>query len=238
MFRFISWLIVILGSFCWAGNASALLLQNGDFSDGPNGFAGWTGQLFDSSTLLPTTLTDPGTDSHFTATGDGFAELTNDFSYFGVGLFQDFDIPSTVGTLTLSFDYSWMATDTSDSGDLVSASLAFGLDSFDLFEGKSLSDIALDNLVSVDITAFAGESSRLEFFLFDRDFNENELLRIGNIQLTENVQPIPEPGTFALMLAGLLSFLVAYKSSTKGNKFRRVGKAHRSARRCALRTLP
>lgn len=183
-------------AICVYGTSTASTLQNSDFSS----FAGWSGEILNSS-FLTWDPVNPATDSHFSLLGGGFARLSNDFDYYGVRLFQEFDIPALA--TTLSFDYSW---DKTHSWDLIQASLLtsfpFPDDLLDLFgEPPDFFDpLTKNGSVAADISALAGETVILEFILEDGDLNEADIFSIGNIQI--NV--IPEPGTFFLFGTGLL----------------------------------
>jgi hypothetical protein len=184
----------------FAGPAGAGPLLNGAFTS----FDGWSAQIRDSLTDADSQV-NPAADPRFSLVGGGFAALGNDVDYYEVALFQDFDLLPSVTTLV--FDYSWFLT----AGDLqfpdfIQATL-FLLDSFefiDLFPSSLDTSAARASGTAVtDVSAFAGKSVSIEFLIQDGDFDERDVLEIGNIAVAE--APLPPPA--ALMALGLVPLI-------------------------------
>jgi|GEM_PF-6153765 len=184
--------------------AAAVSLQNGDFAS----FAGWEAAIFDGVDQP----VDPAVDNHFALLGGGVAELSDDPTFFEVALFQQFDLPGDVSTL--SFDFEWMVTNATPpsfpgdpDADLVQATLIDPV-SFnflaDLFPNTvDFGLVSNSGTATTDVSSLAGRSVIIEFLLFDGDFNEQDVFRVGNIQTT--IPPsVPEPGTLVLMAVGLI----------------------------------
>ena len=176
--------------------------QNGSFTS----FAGWQGVITDSSTFDEVPVPDLDADSHFTLSGSGFVQLSNDLDYFEVALFQAFDLDPAAKTLSFLFD--WSLTAGGPDPDLVQASLLdpTGALLIDLFPAT------LDTSASVplpgfspavsDVSAYAGQAVVLQFLLQDGDFDEQDWLSIGQITIDTGIAPVP--GTVALMTLGAL----------------------------------
>jgi hypothetical protein len=185
------------------------VLQNGDFTDG---FEFWTGQTtdisFSDNEWTPAEMEGPSAVSGLfeIPAGGGEATLVTDSTYFNTGLFQAFDVDvSAGGPVTLSFDFSWALTDSSDRLDFVQASLDHTGGQADLFDGRDTSALTDSGSIIYDITALAGQPVTLYFFVEDGGDDVPDRLTIGNIRVNAAVAPIP--GTLFLFAAGLLGLL-------------------------------
>ncbi|MBQ0719506.1 MAG: PEP-CTERM sorting domain-containing protein [Gammaproteobacteria bacterium] len=186
---------------------SSANLLNGDFS---SGFTGWQGVVTESApmTFNPVdTVVDPlpgGFASNFDASS-GAAVLTNDDTYWGVALFQDF----TVQSLLDPNNSLWLELDFSASGssiaDLVVAEF---VDTNNVLATLDISG------GSVDITAWAGQAAEILFLIEDVDFSTGDFLSIDNIRITQHAASVPEPGSLMLLLGAGLG-LVASKRKFK-----------------------
>jgi len=205
--RAVSGLIAICLMLCLPQGALALPLQNGDFSS----FAGWDGVIYDGSDMV----VDPATDPLFNLAAGGLAELSNDPTYYEVALYQVFDLPSNV--TSLSFDFAWSLTD--PSSDFVQAALIDPItDAFlaDLFPATVDFSLATNSgTATTDISAFAGQNVLLEFLLQDGDFNEIDTFSIGNVELQLAAAPVPEPDTLLLFGMGLLALAFGFRSDRR-----------------------
>lgn len=203
----VSGLIGIFLVFCLPQNSLAVPLQNGNFSS----FAGWDGVILDSISFVDTVV-DPATDPHFNLLGGGLAQLSNDFDFYEVALYQEFDLPSNVKAL--SFDFAWSLTD--PSLDFVQATLIDPVTNTlldDLFPVTVDFSLASNSgAATTDISGLAGQTVLLEFLLQDGDFDENDTFTAGNIEL--QLAAVPEPGT--LLLLGMGSFALAFGFRKRG----------------------
>ncbi len=192
-----------------ATHVAALPLQNGNFPE----FTGWSGVIHDGFVDVDV---DPSADPHFELIGGGFAELRNDDTFFEVALFQAFDLPSDARQLW--FDFEWIVTNaalqtspTDPEADLVQAALLDPV-TFDLL--ADLFPLDVDFLLETnsgtavtDISHLAGRNVLIEFLLFDGDFDAQDILRIGNIRITQ----VPSPATVALLIIGLMVMASAHR---------------------------
>ncbi len=194
----VSSFIAISLLLCLPQGASAIPLQNGDLSS----FSGWSGSIYDGSS----TIVDPATDSHFSLVAGG-AELGNDFSFWEVALFQEFDLDSNA--TNISFDYEWSVTDSSQ--DFFQAILidgAFNL--IDLFPiGTDFSLNSNSGTAVTDVSSLAGQTVTIEFLLLDGDFDEGDIFTVGNIQI--ETASVPEPSTLLLLGIGILGLLLGVR---------------------------
>lgn len=199
---------LLLTLFLLATPAHANLI-NGSFSD----FAGWNGIIYDGAD----TSVDIAADPHFNLVAGGI-ELSNDFFFWEVALFQTFIVPNNA-TL-LSFDFSWSLTNATNNAlglDFIQASIfqtnppsgpAGPL--VDLFPASTnFAQEQNSGSVSFDLSAFAGLEITLEFLVSDGDFDESDTFTLGNINIATSStgggggNPIPAPATLLLMLLGL-----------------------------------
>lgn len=161
-------------------------LLNGDFS---SGFANWEGEVFDGFTDTPGTAL-PNFDA-----SSGAAVLTNDDVNFAVTLFQDFTVQDLIApgnSLWLELDFSATVSDPFDFFVAELVNLGGTLSTLDIGSG------------SVDITAWAGQSAEILFYLEDVDLVTGDFLTIDNIRITQHAASVPEPGSLMLLLgAGL-----------------------------------
>jgi len=177
---------------------SAAPLSNADFSQG---FTAWQGVIDDGvpATVAPA---DHGGNFALSAT-PGFATLTNDATYYGVTLFQPFDLSAAgAAGISLSFDFSWSKT--SGLLDGVSASLLddVGNPLLDLFPAGLDTTLPTNSgSTTADLSAYAAQSVMLAFQLSDGDFNEQDRFTVGSITLDTGDVPLAPTG--ALLLAGL-----------------------------------
>ena len=184
-------IVTIFVHLMLCGTSPATPLQNGDFSS----FTGWSGEIQDSTDWY---TADLATDSHFALTGVGMAQISNDLDYFGVALFQEFDLPSDASTI--SFDFEW---DKTDDYDMVQATLYDSTYSswLDLFPWTTNFDLLTNSgTATTDVLSLAGSTVTIEFLLEDSDYNTTDWFKIGNI----NITPIPEPCTMMLLGTGLI----------------------------------
>lgn len=198
--RVVSGLIAICLMLCLPQGALALPLQNGDLSS----FTGWDGIIYDGAD----TFVDPMTDPHFNLVPAG-AALSNDFFFWEVALFQEFDLPSDV--TTLSFDFAWSLTD--PDFDFVQAALIDPITNTflaDLFPATVDFSLASNSGNAVtDVSSLAGQTVTIEFLLQDGDFNEQDIFTVGNIQI--ETASVPEPSTFLLLGIGTLGLLLGVR---------------------------
>jgi hypothetical protein len=182
----------------FAGPIGAGPLLNGSFTS----FDGWAAALQDGSGPLDV---DPAASPNFTLVGNGFAQLTNDPTWFEVVLYQDFELLPTASTL--SFDYAWSLTAGDPQfPDFVQATLFLlgSLDFIDLFPASLDTTAASASGTAVtDVSAFAGKSVSIEFLVQDGDFNEADWLQIGNVTVAE----APLPPSAALIALGLVPLI-------------------------------
>jgi len=172
------------GLLCSAFSSAELL--NGDFSAG---FAGWQGELFDGfSTTTGTPVTN------FDASS-GAAVISDDDTNWAVTLFQDFTVQSLLApgnTLSLDLDFSAATTNPFDFVVAELVDLGGALATIDISTGP------------IDITAWAGQSAQILFYLEDGDFLARDSLTIDNISITQSEASVPEPASLLLFLgAGL-----------------------------------
>ncbi|WP_318557045.1 PEP-CTERM sorting domain-containing protein [Geobacter anodireducens] len=200
MYRFwqlvISLVVVVM--FCGLGGAAlAMPLTNGSFD---SGFSGWSGSFVD-----PFTVVDPEAMSpQFSLVGpNSAAQLQNNDNDWIVTLFQGITVDSLTNpanTLNLSFSIKWQPT---DSGlDSVSATIG----GIDLLAGTTASQLFNGVDLSVDVTSLAGSVAELGFTIMDGDWATPDFLLVNNIafnQVAPDSTPVPEPGTFVLLAAGL-----------------------------------
>lgn len=196
----------LLAGVVFSASAIALPLQNGDFS---SGFDNWKGELYDGTASVELPADEPfGNHSGIYSTpGGGAATLTPDEVYWNVLLYQAFDVPTTVGMLTLSFSYEWVISD--NVNDFVLAELndlTGGSGTVSLFDSSSMPS----GTINIDITALAGEEAELLFLIEDTDDSRNDSLTIRNITITETMS-VPAPPTLLLLFAGLTGLMYRTK---------------------------
>jgi hypothetical protein len=200
-------LLVLAATAAYESPWAAPAFDNGAFVDD---FDSWSGLITDS-TFTPT-LVDPATDPRFQLIGNGFAELSNDSTYFEAILFQDFLLDGTA--TALAFEYAWMlsatATGPGASPDFVQALLWLidtngdFVDYIDLFPAALDTEAATGSGTSItDISPFAGETVSLEFLVQGGDSTMSDWLQIGNIAIAQ----APLPPSTALLLLGLAPLL-------------------------------
>lgn len=194
-----------------SASAIALPLQNGDFSNGANGFENWEGTLTDTN--IVETNADFGAHTAFYSTnGAGAATLTPDETYWSVLLYQIFDVPTTAGILTLSFSYDWTISSSTDDfvlGELEDQAQNNPLSTLSLLD--SYTSMPTSGAINLDITAFAGREVNLLFLIEDGNDPTNDKLIISNIAITETVVSVPAPPALALLFAGLAGLLYRTK---------------------------
>lgn len=177
--------LTFLSALLCSSLSSANLL-NGDFS---SGFANWQGELFDGMT------TTTGTPSTNFDASSGAAVISNDDSNWAVTLFQDFTVQSLLApgnSLSLDLDFSASVTDPFDFFVAELVDLGGALATVDISAGP------------IDITAWAGQTAQILFYLEDGDLLAQDSLTIDNISITQHAASVPEPGSLLLLLgAGL-----------------------------------
>ncbi len=193
-----------------SASAMAVPLQNGDFSSGTNGFESWEGELDDGSSYLSLTSdADFGTYSNYYSASSSAATLTNKNDYYHVSLFQSFDVPTTAGTLILSFGYEWFVSNVDDfvqaTLEDVSTNVFYDLATY-------VPGVSASGTVNYDITSLAGKNVELYFLVEDGDYAAGDWLRVSNITITETVK-VPAPPVLVLLLTGLAGLLYRTKRS-------------------------
>jgi hypothetical protein len=208
-------LLLALAGFPLIGSAGPF--TNGGFA---SGFTGWEGVLIDFASLPPTpTTVDPAAKPTFYALpGGGRAEVSLDDTQADIGIVtlqQSFSIASTGNAIQIAFDWHWIPSDaTADGFEMALADTGTGVTvSFvDLLFGTpsgpdyAAAAAAGSSTSSFTIAAgtFAGTDLTLSFAIADLDFVMTDLLRVGNISLTEVVASVPAPPVLALFGLGLL----------------------------------
>jgi len=175
--------------------ASAAGLTNGDFS---SGFTGWSGDI----SAGPVDLASPS-DNFDASTGAAVMST----SYFTTGdymvdLFQTFDLSSTAQTL--SFDYSWVADDATDTWQAQLVDISDPNNHFLTFTTSAPGS----GKGQFDLTGFSDLTVQLLFGLENMWGGDGieDTLTVDNIVIAER-QPngVPEPSTLLLMTAGLIA---------------------------------
>ncbi|WP_158971588.1 hypothetical protein [Paraglaciecola sp. L3A3] len=187
----------LIAGLALSGSASAGLI-NDDFSDGLNGWGGDVNyfdgvdeqQAFDVnfSDYANAFSTDANsvTLSTFDATPD---------EQWGVYLFQEFVVAADSWLLSLNVDYladDAYATLVDDNGDLLHDFLTQGL--------------------SVDISAWLGNSVALEFGVEDFDYVYDDYLTVSDIAISQSTSPVPEPSALVLFSIALIALRQKSKS--------------------------
>lgn len=196
--------VFLLPWVVYAGHASALPLQAGDFVS----LTPWQGEITDVASASPTTVADLANDSRYTLTQPGYLRLQTDpnsdlsQNYFRVSLFQGFDLSQQA--TEIRFDYSWQLSD--PSSDFVQAllyDLSGTFQPLNLFSEAGIDTAQLigSGQLTVDVSAWAGQSVLLDFLVEDGADDVSDFLQIGHAQVTA----VPLPGTLVLFIGGLVS---------------------------------
>ena len=197
-------------------SAHAIPFTNGDFSAGS---AGWNDASDNGSTSIVGGVAQ-------LVTGDGTSPFSSILVQGDSGFF-DFTNPVSLGAdhLYLNFDVqiSSVADVTETVSPFVSDYLTVAVyDSVDFFydlvftEGSTIfDDFDADNSwqrVSLDVSSLAGREVALSFEVTDANDGMNTTVLLDNILFSlvpDLVVAVPEPGSAALLLIGLLLIVVA-----------------------------
>ncbi|MGJ8693202.1 MAG: PEP-CTERM sorting domain-containing protein [Thalassotalea sp.] len=174
-----------------SGSAFAGLINN-DFSDG---LTNWNADYsyFDGSQehyYQPVTDFNDFTDNFSTATNSVTLNTSVDGvnEYFGLYLFQEFEVAANAFELSLNFDF------------LADHAYVTLVD-----ENLDLLHDFINNGLTVDISHYAGSFVALEFGLEDENFTYDDYLTVSNISISEQSLSVPEPSSFAIFAFALLA---------------------------------
>ncbi|WP_031434942.1 PEP-CTERM sorting domain-containing protein [Methylomarinum vadi] len=174
--------------------SSLAALQNGNFSDG---FNGWQGQVYDDTNGY-VTVNPASNTNNYGEISDG-AQLTT--SYFedgiwSVALYQDFSFQSVAVGNTLELSLG-LTISTDNLADIAFAQLedpTGTLLTLDLLDGGTF-----------DVTAWAGQSASISFGIQDNAGAVPDFLQVHNIVITEKAAAVPEPPILVLIGTGLIA---------------------------------
>ena len=172
-----------------------------------DGFTGWSGQLsgFDVA------IVDPATDPHFSVDGKfasiSYSDLLDPYWTFTLSQTMAADsLLQPENKLTFSFYMqAALGGNAAFDGHVISATL--GTDSLlDTTNPTMQNRLLVGDVFTFDITSYAGSSALLAFSIGDLDWSIADSLTIGDFHFSQgqmNMEPVPEPGTIALLGVGL-----------------------------------
>jgi len=185
-----------------AGSSMAAPLVNGDFD---TDFNGWSGETTDLTN--GTVSVDPDTDPHFSLPVSGGAKLSTDpagLNFYGIDLFQAFDVPLDV--TTIEFDFGWELSDfgAGDLAQVILTNTADTLDNLLLFDAQSNTGSVFisQSIAGFGPGGFAGKNVELLFRLEDAD-DQVDTITFGSIIINQPAASAPTPTTLALFALGV-----------------------------------
>lgn len=187
---------LLVAGLALSGSASAGLV-NGSFSEVPE-FNGWGGDVlyFDGiDEKLDADINFSDFDDNFStglnsATLTTSADLVSFNEYFGISLFQEFEVAANSSLLSLTYDSN------ATIADIISIVL---INENGLEEHDFINDVS-----TYDISSLIGTSVRLEIGIEDGDFVLGDYLTVSNINISKLSMAVPEPSTFAIFALALL----------------------------------
>ncbi len=203
MYHYFFKLISLLGLAIISGVSSANII-NADFSDGLNG---WSGDIIfydvvndiDNNSVFDVDFSS--FNENFSVTTNGVTLNTStdgDNEYWGIYLFQQFEVASNASILSLMFN---------SIADFTNVTLVD--ENLDVIH-----DFATQGL-SVDISSLAGTMVSLEFAIEDFDAVYDDFLTISNISISTQSTAVSEPSVWAFLFLTVAFISIRKKKLTQ-----------------------
>jgi hypothetical protein len=203
MYHYFFKLISLLGLAIISGVSSANII-NADFSDGLNG---WSGDIIfydvvndiDNNSVFDVDFSS--FNENFSVTTNGVTLNTStdgDNEYWGIYLFQQFEVASNASILSLMFN---------SIADFTNVTLVD--ENLDVIH-----DFATQGL-SVDISSLAGTMVSLEFAIEDFDAVYDDFLTISNISISTQSTAVSEPSVWAFLFLTVAYISIRKKKLTQ-----------------------
>jgi hypothetical protein len=203
MYHYFFKLISLLGLAIISGVSSANII-NADFSDGLNG---WSGDIIfydvvndiDNNSVFDVDFSS--FNENFSVTTNGVTLNTStdgDNEYWGIYLFQQFEVASNASILSLMFN---------SIADFTNVTLVD--ENLDVIH-----DFATQGL-SVDISSLAGTLVSLEFAIEDFDAVYDDFLTISNISISTQSTAVSEPSVWAFLFLTVAYISIRKKKLTQ-----------------------
>lgn len=203
MYHYFFKLISLLGLAIISGVSSANII-NADFSDGLNG---WSGDIIfydvvndiDNNSVFDVDFSS--FNENFSVTTNGVTLNTStdgDNEYWGIYLFQQFEVASNASILSLMFN---------SIADFTNVTLVD--ENLDVIH-----DFATQGL-SVDISSLAGTMVSLEFAIEDYDSVYDDFLTISNISISTQSTAVSEPSVWAFLFLTVAYISIRKKKLTQ-----------------------